>query len=147
MCLWIRNNQEENDKDLKEFLGDRQEIYVYKILYKNPDKDFYRSEYYEFFWDFKKQKVYKIDRPLKPTKEELSYGEDGINWGEIHKGFHVYTDLETAKATCGYYRREIVKFKVLKEDIVAINNNWFFSKKYLKELVCRKLMFVEVLED
>jgi hypothetical protein len=151
MCLYTRSDQSQNKKDLNKWFGNRKKFaYVYKILVKIPGEDFYRSEYFSnFIWNFSKQKVYRINRSSNPTKEELSYGErwTGMSFGRIDKGFHVYTNLETAKAIYSHYRRKIAKFKVFKEDVVAVNNNWFFSNRCLKEAVCRKLTFVKIIED
>jgi hypothetical protein len=140
MCLLISPYQELNDRDLKRWFGNRKKFaYVYKILYKSPDEDFYRSENYRNFkWDFKNQKVFQVDRPNRPTKFELKTEE-------INTGLHVYTNLETAKKN--RYCKVIVKFKVLKEDIVAIENYYCGEEFNFPHLVCTKLEFVKIVED
>jgi hypothetical protein len=130
MCLDIHYSQKDNKKELKTFIKNRKEIFVYKILQKWEDEDFYRSWiHYSFTWDFDNQKTFEADRPNQPTKEELEYGQIDI-------GIHVFINLEKAKN----WREEsdkIVKFRVKAEDIVAINN-------IHKEAVCRRLEFVKV---
>jgi hypothetical protein len=148
MCLHIKLEQSQNEKDLNHWFGSRKRFaYVYKVLRKWPDEDIYRSIWYPYFiWDFKIQKIYRVNRSSKLTKEELSYGE-------IYEGFHVYTTLEEAKSQRYTYSKEtIVKFRVLKEDIVAIQNNiqnnkYLYEKKNFKEAVCKRLEFVKILED
>jgi hypothetical protein len=133
MCLYIQPDQEENDKDLKKWFGNRKKFaYVYKVLRKWPSEDFYRSAVYSFIWDFRKQKVFQVDRDPKPTGLELHFGD-------IHKGFHVYTSLEAA-GPCTHPNYKIIKFKVFKKDIVAVNT-------CSCEAVCIRLEFVKVLED
>jgi hypothetical protein len=141
MCLWIKQDQEENKKNLNKWFGSRKRFaYVYKILRKWPEENFYRSPVYDFKWDFKKQKVFQVDRPNKPTKEELNYGE-------IHKGLHVYTSLKKAKENQNFSCDTIIEFKVSKENIVAIEINWSDKEDNFQELVCRKLEFVKVVEN
>jgi hypothetical protein len=141
MCLWIESDQEKNEKDLNKWFGSRKKFaYVYKILKKYPDEDFYRSKHYQhFIWNFKKQKVYEVVRDLKPTENELKRRY-------INFGLHVYTDLETLKV---YPDPDevVVKFRVKREDIVAIQNHCIYDKYKLNELVCTKLEFVKVLEN
>jgi hypothetical protein len=133
MCLWIKSDQKENDKDLKKWFGSRKKFaYVYKVLIKSIDEDLYRSAVYSFIWDFNNQKIFQVDRDPKPTGLELHFGD-------IHKGFHVYTSLEAARP-CTNPNYKIIKFKVLKKDIVAVNT-------CSCEAVCTRLEFVKVLED
>jgi hypothetical protein len=140
MCLYINREQSQNEKDLKRWFGSRKRFaYVYKVLRKNEDEDFYRSFHYcDYIWNFRKQKVYQVDRDSDPTEEELDLRE-------IDFGFHVYTSLEEAKAeysSYNYYKPDsaVVKFRVSKKDFVAVD--------YFEDTaVCRKLEFVKVLED
>jgi hypothetical protein len=142
MCLHIKPDQTQNEKDLNKWFGSRTKFaYVYKVLEKSPYESFYKSIYRSYFkWDFKKQQIYQVDRPLKPTKEELESGE-------IYIGFHVYTNLEVARINkvCDY--DIVVKFQVKREDIVAVENDYFNKDYNLEELVCRKLTFIEVVKD
>jgi hypothetical protein len=142
MCLCIKKDQSQNEKDLQNFIGDQKEILVYKILEKLRHEDFYRSfHYFDYIWDFKNQKTFEVNRVSIPTVEELNYGA-------IEEGFHVYTDLGKAQAECYYVTQivhKIVKFKVLKEDIVAIENGLSWKDHNFKELVCTRLTFVEVI--
>jgi hypothetical protein len=143
MCLWIKFNQEENERDLKKWFGSRKKFaYVYKILRKYPDEDVYRSEYHSNFkWDFKKKKTFQIVRSLKPTKEELRDKE-------INKGLHIYTSLEEAKYHLFYSNSKIIKFRVDKEDIIAIENEGrSHGYENFREAVCKKLTFVKIVED
>jgi hypothetical protein len=139
MCLLINPNQEQNNRDLKKWFGNRQIFaYVYKVLAKKPGKDFYRSIFKQnYIWDFRKNKEYQVNRPSKPTKEEL-------NLEEVHYGFHVYTTLEEAKRHC--YDRIIVKFRVRRKNIVAIENYYCNKDHNFKELVCRRLEFVKIVK-
>jgi hypothetical protein len=132
MCLDINKDQEENERNLNKWFGSRTKFaYVYKILRKNKSEDFYRSATYDrFIWDFSRQKVFEVDRSSKPTKME-------ILTGLIGEGFHVYTSkISTIERTSGV----VVKFRVKREDLVAVN---IFNK----EAVCKKLNFVKVIED
>jgi hypothetical protein len=143
MCLYIKKDQEKNERDLNNFLRDCEKVYVYKILRKGIYRGFYRSIHYpNCIWNFKKQKVYWIDRSSKPTEYEL-------NLGEISQGLHVYVSFRIAQE---YFRHfysclsdlVIVKFRVNKRDIVAIQNDWIFEEPNFKQLVCKRLEFVEV---
>jgi outer membrane receptor for Fe3+-dicitrate len=138
MGLYIKQDQEENERNLNRWFGSRKKFaYVYKILVKQEDENLYRSfTFSDFIWDFSRQKVFEVERPKKPTEFELN--PDGLDFGEIHKGFHVYTSLEAAGPCANNYIT--VKFKVLKEDIIAINNLY-------GQAVCRKLTFVKIIED
>jgi hypothetical protein len=148
MCLYIKRNQEENKRDLQDFLGDQEELFVYKVLQKRPDENFHRSTVYnDFIWNLSKQKVFQVNRSNKLTEVDLERGE-------VSYGFHVYTNLETAKESKHYCDHTIVKFKVLKKDIIAIENRADTPINCLdlrqptpnfQRLVCRKLTFVEVL--
>jgi hypothetical protein len=136
MCLHISYDQEQNEEDLQDFLGNRKNIFVYKVLIRRLYENFYRSFYRpEFEWDFRKQKIYQVDRPNKPTKDELYNSQ-------IEKGLHVYTHLNMAR----YFREihegseTIAKFRVERKDIVAVNNGYH-------EAVCTKLTFIKVLEN
>jgi hypothetical protein len=131
MCLLISSDQEQNERDLKKWFESRKKsAYVYKLLYNRPNENYWRSPYHsEFIWNFKEQKVFQVDRPLKPTKDELDYGA-------IDKGLHVYISPREAKKN-KYPDEIIIKLKVLKENIVAIDNN-------SKQAVCTKLEFVKV---
>jgi hypothetical protein len=142
MCLFIKSDQDRNEKDLKRWFGSRTKFaYVYKILRTWPETPSYKSVWYSNFeWDFNKTKIYQVIRPAKPTKDELKIGEIG-------KGFHVYASLKTAKEVRGGNLFEIVvKFRVNREDIVAIQNNRT-PRFNLTELVCTKLEFVKVIDD
>jgi hypothetical protein len=141
MCLWIKSNQERNERDLNKWFGNRKKFaYVYKVLRKRPDEDFYRSLVkVDFKWDFKNQKIFQVNRPLKPTFWELSDRK-------IDEGFHIYTSLKEAKRRKGSYGI-IIKFRVRKENIVAVDNDWDREKDNFKQAVCTKLEFVKVLED
>jgi hypothetical protein len=142
MCLYITNNQDQNNKDLKRWFGRRQKFaYVYKVLQKRASENFYRSSWHpEFIWDFSKQKEYQVDRDPKPTEKEL-YSR------EIHKGFHIYTSLKEVKYHKSTFR-PIVKFRVNKEDIIAIENDYDDPEEHnFSEAVCRKLTFVKVLKS
>jgi hypothetical protein len=143
MCLWIQPDQDQNEKDLKKWFGNRKKFaYVYKVLRKWSCESFYRSLLYgNFKWDFEKQKEFQVDRDLKLTKSELLSEQ-------INKGFHVYTSLKLAKSWISNEPNSvIVKFKVRKENIIAIQNSSFISEKYrFKELVCTRLEFVKVIE-
>jgi hypothetical protein len=126
----IKKSQEENDKILEDFVGNRDKIYVYKIVVKSSWEDFYRSPRYgDFTWDFKNQEVFEISRPSKPTEEELESGE-------IAEGLHVYTSFQDDFLGWDFYGRKTVKFEVKREDIVAVD-------ELHEELACRKLTFVE----
>jgi hypothetical protein len=141
MCLYISPSQSQNEKDLNRWFRNRKKfVYVYKVLRKLPDEDFYRSPHFpEFIWDFKNQKIFQVDRPNKPTEEELRL------W-HIDYGLHTYTSFEIAKWNQGY-NAAIVKFKVLKKDIIAIENDWDKKEYDFREAVCRKLTFVKVIEN
>jgi hypothetical protein len=145
MCLWIKQDQEENDKDLKKWFGNRKKFaYVYKVLRKWPEENFYRSSVYSnFIWDFSKEKVFEVRRSRKPTKKELGRTK-------ISDGLHIFTSLETAKKY--FYSTHcknaiIAKFRVLKEDIVTVENNWELEKNNRRQAVCTRLEFVKVIED
>jgi hypothetical protein len=135
MCLYIKSDQYLNERDLKKWFGNRTKFaYVYKRLHKWSEENFYRSLVYNHFkWDFSKQKVFEVRRDPKPTEEELRYRR-------INEGLHVYTNLETARRDG--YGNSVVKFRVNKEDIVAIDS--IYTEK---EAVCTRLEFVKVLED
>jgi hypothetical protein len=143
MCLHISQDQSQNEENLKKWFGSRKKFaYVYKVLQKWPDEHFYRSFYHpNYIWNFSKQKVYQVDRPLRPTKEEL---EENIlldffrKYGAIRKGLHIYTDLRTTRYYLGK-NRTIAKFRVNKKDLVTVNNT-------TNEAVCRKLTFVKIVE-
>jgi hypothetical protein len=141
MCLWIKSDPIENELDLKRWFGSRTKFaYVYKVLRKWPKRSSYKSVWYsEFTWNFNKQKVYQVDRDLKPTRDELKIGEIG-------KGFHVYTDLKIAKEVCSLFE-VVVKFRVSKKNIIAVQNNRTEDRFNFTELVCQRLEFVKVLED
>jgi hypothetical protein len=144
MCLWIKSDQDLNERDLNKWFGNRKKFaYVYKILIKAKNEDFYRSaRFNSFIWDFSKQKVFEVRRDPKPTKSEL-------NRERINFGLHVYTSFEEVKYW-DYYKPDsaIVKFRVNKEDIVAIQNSSLVLKRYhYKEAVCKKLEFVKVLKN
>jgi hypothetical protein len=133
MCLYISLYQDQNELELENYFGSRKKFaYVYKILRKEDHEDFYRSPIYDFVWDFKIQKVYQVDRDPNPTEFELEVRQ-------IREGLHVYTSLEAARDSLERLNT-IVKFRVLKENIVAINN-------FQGEAVCRELEFVKVLEE
>jgi hypothetical protein len=142
MCLCIKKDQYQNEKDLQNFIGDQEEILVYKILEKRDYEDFYRSlQYFNYTWDFKKQKTFEVNRDSIPTVEELKYGA-------IEEGLHVYIDLGKAQAKWGSSTQivqKIVKFKVKKENIIAIENDLSWKDHNFKELVCTKLTFIEVI--
>jgi hypothetical protein len=136
MCLYLRFDKNQNEKDLQAFIGDQEEIDVYKILRKDDDENFYRSENYpDYIWDFSKQRIFQVDRPSRPTGYER-------NDGCIEEGFHVYTSLKVAED----YRWDdctvIVKFRVRAEDVVAVENDRDYNN--FQELVCTKLIYVEV---
>jgi hypothetical protein len=138
MCLKISPNQEKNEKDLQDFINGRDKIFIYKTLQKRVDENFYRSLIFDFTWEFKKQKVFEVDRSSKPTEYELLTGQ-------ISHGLHVYTSFEVAKIFTDYNQNErIVKFKISDEDIVAIENGLAYRANF-KELVCTRLEFVEIL--
>jgi hypothetical protein len=143
MCLRIKSDQVQNERDLNKWFGNRTKFaYVYKVLIKRTYEDFYRSAcFLDYIWNFRKEKVFEVSRSPKPGKEELDYGR-------INKGLHVYVNLEEAKKN-KYSYNTIVKFRVRKEDIVAIENNRGNRRVYhnSKELVCTRLEFVKVLED
>jgi hypothetical protein len=142
MCLYIKKDQGKNDRDLNQWFGNRKKFaYVYKILIKNKKESFYRSYYYNnFIWDFSKEKVFEVYRDLKPTIFEL--GNESIDWG-----LHVYTSLKEAKDICSSLAEAIIKFRVKKEDIIAIENGWYRKEDNFKQAVCTKLTFVKVIED
>jgi hypothetical protein len=141
MCLWIESDQSQNEKDLKKWLGSRKKFaYVYKILVKREEESFYRSLVYsDFIWDFSKQKIFQVDRDPKPTELELEVRR-------IYKGLHAYTNLETTRS-CLEKNNVVVKLRVRKEDIVAIENHYNDKDFDLKELVCTRLEFVKVIES
>jgi hypothetical protein len=141
MCLLIQRDQEKNEKDLNRWFGSRTKFaYVYKRLRKWPThkKGLFRSPVFEFIWDFNKTKTYQEDRSNKPTEWELETAR-------VHKGFHVYVNLETAKKEKIYCDEVVVKFRVNKENIVAIENRSIPNYSFL-ELICTKLEFVKVIE-
>jgi hypothetical protein len=139
MCVYIKQDPDWNKIDLQNFIEDREEIDIYKVLQKYNDENFYRSFHYSsFIWDFKIQKTFQVNRPLRPTEVELYDGQ-------IHKGFHVYTSLEVAKSYRLYNYTVIVKFRVKAEDIVAVENDYYREEENFQELVCRKLTYVEVI--
>jgi hypothetical protein len=132
MCLWINFEEEKNDTSLQEFLKDQKEIYVYKVLTKEENEEFYRSLCFpKFIWDFSKEKIYQVNRSSKPTDKELFCGR-------IETGFHVYTSFGAAKreSDCD---STIVKFQVKAENIIAVD--CFSTNK----LLCTELEFIEVL--
>jgi hypothetical protein len=134
MCLWIYHDQEKNERNLEGFLGGNDEVYVYKVLGKFLEEKIYRSYYYyNTIWDFSKQNVFKVDRSSKPTKYELKIGN-------VEEGLYAYTTLSHAAAMKIIYS-VIAKFKVRKEDIVAVEGYFY------EEIVCRRLEFVEFFED
>jgi hypothetical protein len=131
MCLEISPYQDQNELELEKWFGSRKKFaYVYKILQKYSCEDFYRSEYYPSYkWDFSKQKVFQVDRPNKPTYGELFHRR-------IKFGLHVFTSLNEVK----YWEPKvggIVKFRVRKEDVVAVDN-------FNNEAVCTRLEFVKI---
>jgi hypothetical protein len=141
MCLLINPDQSQNKKDLDHWFGSRKKFaYVYKFLRKTTklpgnlgQSIVYKSPYFEFFkWNFRKQKIFQVKRSYKVTEDELDLGR-------ICVGLHVCTSLKEAKRK-KYPSDIIVKFKVLKKDIVAVDNS-------CREAFCRKLTFVKVLED
>jgi hypothetical protein len=138
MCMRIKSDQEQNERDLYEFINGRKEIFVYKIL---QNGSFYTSLYHpEFIWNFSKQKIYEVDRPPKPTNKE---SKDTY----VSLGLHVYTSLEEAKyrIRTGFYDHfTIVKFKVRAEDIIAVENGWTCNSTNFLEAVCTRLEFVEI---
>jgi hypothetical protein len=140
MCLFICSDQERNKRDLKKWFGSRTKFaYVYKVLKKDPYESFYRSICHNFIWDFEKQKVFQVDRDPNPTEFELEVRQ-------IREGLHVYTSFKEAKLKRYPYTSDIiVKFKVLKEDVVAIRNNYCFKNRFT-QAVCKKLIFVKVVE-
>jgi hypothetical protein len=133
MCLHICLDQKKNEKILKRWFGRRQKFaYVYKVLQKRSNEDFYRSTLYQNFkWDFRKQKIFEVDRSSKPTEKELYFAK-------INKGLHVFTSLEKAESYRSFLDEVIVKFRVNKEDIIAVES-------YIREAVCKRLGFVRVL--
>jgi hypothetical protein len=137
MCLWINPDPKKNKLVIQSFIRDWNEIYVYKVLQKWPHENFYRSWVYRgFIWDFRKQKEFKVDRDSKPTGSELLYGS-------IETGLHVYTRLTGTKYFCTIglgCKAAIVKFRVRKEDIVAVGVD-------SNTAVCKRLEFVEIVED
>jgi hypothetical protein len=141
MCLLIKSDQKENERDLNRWFGNRTRFaYVYKILRKWTDEDFYRSVCRDFIWDFEKQKVYQVCRYKKPTEKELKAGI-------VNKGFHVYTSLKEAKRHRYSYAYDIVvKFRVKREDLVAVDNDWIIEEDNLKQAVCTRLEFVKIVE-
>jgi hypothetical protein len=134
MCLEISSYQDQNELELENYFGSRKKFaYVYKVLWKWDIEDFYRSLIrFSFIWDFKNRKIFQVNRSHRPTKYELRYNA-------IDFGFHVYTNLGKAEESKGLFGI-IVKFRVDKEDIVAVNN-------FREEAVCRELEFVKVLEN
>jgi hypothetical protein len=150
MCLWIKFNQEENERDLKKWFNHHKKwfgsnkgyAYVYKTLHEDLEKGFYRSLWHdEFIWDFRIQKIFQVERDSKPTVDEL-------HLRQIDRGLHVYTSIETTKKDFYYICRKntrIAKFRVLKEDIVAVENGYIKDKHNAKEAICRKLTFVKVI--
>jgi hypothetical protein len=141
MCLKIKLDQKQNKKDLKKWFGNRKKFaYVYKILEKECLGHYISVFRRNFAWDFNKQKVYQVDRPSKPTQIELE--KQAIN-----KGLHVYTSLKAAKIYKICACDVIVKFRVRREDIVAVDNNRVNKKYNLTQAVCRRLEFVKVLKE
>jgi hypothetical protein len=143
MCLEIKSNRKENTKDLDKWFGNRTKFaYVYKVLEKRTEELFYRSLFFGWFiWVFDKQKVFQVKRSSKPTKIELY-------WGEISDGLHVFTSLETAKKDFYYTHRKdarIVKFRVRRKDVVAVENGYTKDKHNFNEAVCTRLEFVKVI--
>jgi hypothetical protein len=139
MCLCISSDQKENEKELNRWFGSRTKyIYIYKVLHKRSEENFYRSLVYNYFkWDFSEQKIFEVYRDPKPTELELEVRQ-------IHKGLHVYTNLETARS-CLEKNNVVVKLRVRKEDVVAIGNHYNDKDFNLKEAVCTRLEFVKVL--
>jgi hypothetical protein len=145
MCLHLKSDQVQNEKDLNRWFGNRKKFaYVYKRLRKHNYESFYRSPIYEFVWDFKKKKVFEIDRSSKPTKFELETATIR-KAATIRRGFHVYISLEMANREKIYSNEVITKFRVYKDDIVAIENGRACKGHNFKELVCKRLEFVRVL--
>jgi hypothetical protein len=143
MCLYIKRDQTQNEKDLNKWFGNRKKFaYVYKILLKEDGESFYRSlNYNNFIWDFKNQKTFQVGREPKPTIFELN--RERINWG-----LHVYTSLKIAQENQFYFEMVTVKFRANKEDIVAIENDGHSHRyKNFIEAVCKKLTFVKVMEE
>jgi hypothetical protein len=149
MCLSINPDQIQNEEDLNKWLGRRKNfVYVYKVLRKRPNEDFYRSAWYKnFIWDFSKQKVFQVDRSPIPTKDEL-------DWGGIVDGLHVYTSIKGVKKDFlynGYNSHHknvvIVKFRVNRKDVVAVENYYIDKEDNFQTAVCKKLTFVKIVED
>jgi hypothetical protein len=154
MCLRIKSDQEQNERDLNKWFGNRKKFaYVYKVIRKWKNEDFYRSIHRDYIWDFKVQETYQVDRNSKPTQKELDSREVNI-------GFHVYASLKTAKKDFYYTSRKdtyhkdrhctntrIVKFRVQREDIIAVDNGYLDEEFNFDELVCDRLEFVKVVED
>jgi hypothetical protein len=142
MCLFISHCQGLNEESLRNFLDGRKEVYVYKVLQKWPDEDFYRSLHRDYIWDFKVQEIYQVDRNSKPTQKELDSGE-------VHIGFHIYGDFDKTIKIFAIHRAYldinvnvvIAKFKVKAENIVAVEPCAY------EELVCTKLEFIEVVKN
>jgi hypothetical protein len=148
MCLFIKPDQEENEEDLRRWFKSHHKwfgvhkgfAYVYKVLVKKPNEDFYRSPRFpDYKWDFNNQKVFQVRRSHKPTQEELENRS-------IEIGLHVYTHLESMKPYLDS-NEVVVKFRVRKENIVAIENNYKVKKYNFEEAVCTKLEFVKVIEN
>jgi hypothetical protein len=130
MPLSINKSQEENDIILQNFVGNRDKVFVYKIVVKSSWENFYRSPRHgEFIWDFNKHNIFEINRSSKPTEEERESGE-------IAEGLHVYASFKDDFMGWDFYGRKTVKFEVEREDIVAVDEAH-------EELVCKKLTFVE----
>jgi hypothetical protein len=139
MCVYIKQDPDWNKIDLQNFIGDREEIDVYKILQKCNNEKIYRSFHYSScIWDLENQKVFQVDRPSRPTGYELNDGGTG-------EGLYVYTSLEIAENYRLYDHTVIVKFRVKAEDIVAVENDYYREEENFQELVCRKLTYVEVI--
>jgi hypothetical protein len=144
MCLVIHRDQKRNKENLIECFGSGQKTkIIYKTLWKSPYESFYRSLVYsDCIWDFNKQQIFEVDRPEYPTEEELYYRR-------INEGFHICLTLKAARFWQNYpyfNRKKIVKFRVRKEDVVAVHYE-YRRDLVVEEAVCRKLTYVGVVEE
>jgi hypothetical protein len=111
MCLELERNSEKKLKRLLAMPGNT--ITVWKMLRKVDDGSLRSFHFNHKEWEVG---IHRSDR------ETASLSEEEIRNRDVHKGFHFYLKKRDAKNCAQGYDRAIAKFRVLKEDIVAIGD-------------------------